>query len=57
MGVLQGWSGIRQSYVYGAEYETNTVSGYMSTLHNHDVPCLVCLVRNRSVVNMFRLLV
>ena len=39
--------------MYGAEYETNTVSGYMSTLHNHDVPCAVCLVRKRFVVRMF----
>ena len=37
----------------GAEYETETVSGYMSTLHDHDVPCAVCLVRKRSVVKMF----
>ena len=37
----------------GAEYETETISGYMSTLHDHDVPCAVCLVRKRSVVKMF----
>lgn len=42
-----------KNYVYGAEYETNTLTGYMSTLHNHDVPCAVCLVRNRSVVKLF----
>ena len=42
-----------KNYVYGAEYDTNTPSGYMSTLHDHDVPCAVCLVRNRSVVQMF----
>ena len=42
-----------KSYMYGAEYETNALSGYMSTLHDHDVPCAVCLVRNRSVVQMF----
>ena len=39
-----------KSYVYGAEYETDTL---MSTLYNHDVPCAVCLVRNRSVLQMF----
>ncbi|XP_078329456.1 uncharacterized protein LOC144617616 [Crassostrea virginica] len=42
-----------KNYLLGAEYETETVSGYMSTLHNHDVPCAVCLVRKRSVVKMF----
>nr|XP_022303121.1 uncharacterized protein LOC111110801 [Crassostrea virginica] len=41
------------SIVYGAEYETFGVSGYMSTLQNHDVPCAVCLVRERSIVKMF----
>ena len=39
--------------VYGAEYETGAVSGYMSKLHDHDVPCAVCLVRERSIVKMF----
>ena len=42
-----------KSYVYGAEYETQTVSGYLLTLHNHDVPCSLCLVRKRSVGKMF----
>ena len=49
------WDGTEgaKNYVYGAEYETSTLSGYMATLHNHDVPCAMCLVRNRSVVKMF----
>ena len=38
--------------VYGAEYETNALPGYMSAVHDNDVPCAVCLVRNRSVVQM-----
>ncbi|XP_078329472.1 uncharacterized protein LOC144624078 [Crassostrea virginica] len=42
-----------KNYVYGAEYQTSTLYNYMSTLHNQDVPCAVCLVRNRSVVEMF----
>ena len=39
--------------MYGAEYETNTLSDFMSKLVHHDVPCAVCLVRNRSIVKMF----
>ena len=38
--------------MFGAEYKTNTVSGYMSTLHQHDVTCSVCLDRKRSVLKM-----
>ncbi|XP_078312769.1 uncharacterized protein LOC144619215 [Crassostrea virginica] len=41
-----------KAYVYGAEYETNTFIS-MPDVHDHDVPCAVCLVPNRSVVNMF----
>ncbi|XP_022292590.2 uncharacterized protein LOC111103545 [Crassostrea virginica] len=41
-----------KAYVYGAEYETDTYNS-MPTVHNHDVPCAVCLVRNRSVTKMF----
>lgn len=42
-----------KAYVYGAEYETETFKGNIQTLHNHDIPCAVCLVRQRSVVQMF----
>lgn len=42
-----------KSYVYGAEYETESFKGNIQTLHDHDVPCAVCLVRQRSVVQMF----
>ncbi|XP_065925119.1 uncharacterized protein [Magallana gigas] len=42
-----------KAYIYGAEYETGDLSGKWLKLHDHDVPCAVCLVRNRSVVKMF----
>ena len=42
-----------RAYVFGAEYETKTFTGYMKSLHQHDVPCAVCLTRGRSVVKMF----
>ncbi|XP_052704570.1 uncharacterized protein LOC128180488 isoform X2 [Crassostrea angulata] len=42
-----------KNYVYGAEYETQTFKGNIKTVHNHDVPCAVCLVRRKSVVQMF----
>nr|XP_034318265.1 short-chain collagen C4-like [Crassostrea gigas] len=42
-----------KAYMYGGEYQTDTVPSYMKTLYQHDVPCVVCLVRKRSVVQMF----
>ncbi|XP_034318267.2 uncharacterized protein [Magallana gigas] len=39
--------------VYGAEYETQASPGYIRTFYQHDVPCAVCLLRNKSVVKMF----
>lgn len=42
-----------KAYVYGAEYETSTFKGNIQTVHNHDIPCAVCLVHQRSVVQMF----
>uniref|UniRef100_K1PRA3 Short-chain collagen C4 n=1 Tax=Magallana gigas TaxID=29159 RepID=K1PRA3_MAGGI len=42
-----------KAYVYGAEYQTNTFKGSIKTLHDHDIPCTVCLVRQRSIVQMF----
>lgn len=42
-----------RNYVYGTEYETQTFKGNIKTLHDHDVPCAVCLVHQRSVVQMF----
>lgn len=42
-----------KAYIYGAEYETSELSGYMRKLHDHDVPCTVCLRRNKSAVKMF----
>ena len=41
-----------KAYVYGAEYETYTYNS-MPGVYDHDVPCAVCLVRERSVVKMF----
>lgn len=42
-----------KAYIYGAEYETSELTGYMRKLHDHDVPCAVCLRRNKSAVKMF----
>lgn len=42
-----------KAFIYGAEYETSDLSGKWFRMHDHDVPCAVCLVRNRSVVKMF----
>ena len=41
-----------KAYIYGAEYQTTT-NTFLRNVHDHDVPCAVCLVRNRSVVKMF----
>ena len=47
-------SGVQyRSYMYGAEYQTHTDSN--SQVHgrnNHDVPCAVCHVSNRTAVYM-----
>ncbi|XP_034330867.1 uncharacterized protein [Magallana gigas] len=42
-----------KAYVYGAEYETYSFIGFDQTLHEHDVPCAVCIVRQKTVVKMF----
>lgn len=47
-----GTDGLK-AYVFGAEYETHSFMGFKKSLAEHDVPCAVCLVRNRSAVNMF----
>nr|XP_022337655.1 short-chain collagen C4-like [Crassostrea virginica] len=52
-GIYRDGHDSARAYVYGAEYETYSFSDYMSTLVQHDVPCAVCLVPNRSVVEMF----
>ncbi|XP_061171854.1 short-chain collagen C4-like [Saccostrea echinata] len=41
-----------KAYVFGAEYQTESFS-QTSSLHDHDIPCAVCLVRNRSVSRVF----
>ena len=52
MGMYRDGTDGDKASVYGAEYQTNTLSGYMLTVHDNDFPCAVCLVRNRSVVQM-----
>lgn len=47
-----GYDGAK-TYVFGAEYETYSFKGFDQTLQNHDVPCAVCLVRQKTVVKMF----
>ncbi|XP_034328163.2 uncharacterized protein [Magallana gigas] len=42
-----------RALVYGTEYETHSSPGYLRTFYEHDVPCAVCLLQNRSVVKMF----
>lgn len=49
---MDGTDGGR-AHIYGAEYETSGLFGKWHNLREHDVPCVVCLVRSRSVVNMF----
>lgn len=52
-GKYRDWRDGNKAYIYGAEYETSDLSGKWYKLHDHDVPCAVCLVRNKSVVKMF----
>ncbi|XP_052691287.1 uncharacterized protein LOC128169166 [Crassostrea angulata] len=42
-----------KAYVFGAEYETYYTISNLRKVYNHDVPCAVCLLRNKSVVKMF----
>ena len=43
----------RRALMYGAEYQTHTDSNsYLHGHHNHDVPCVVCHVSNRTAVYM-----
>ena len=42
-----------KAFVFGAKYETHNYNYNFRGMHEHDVPCAVCLVRNRSVVKMF----
>lgn len=42
-----------KNYVYSADYGTGSFTGYIKTIEDHDVPCAVCLVRRKSVVQMF----
>lgn len=42
----------QKAFVYGSEYQTFT-SNSMPGVFEHDVPCAVCVVRNRSLLKMF----
>jgi hypothetical protein len=37
-----------RSRIFGAEYQTYSTGTYPSSLHNHDVPCVVCHVTKRA---------
>lgn len=52
-GIYRDETDGEKAYIFGGEYQTGTVPSYMKTLYQHDVPCVVCLVRKRSVVQMF----
>ena len=42
-----------RALIYGAEYQSHTdKSSYANGRFNHDVPCAVCHVSNRTVVYM-----
>ena len=42
-----------RAYMYGTEYQTHTDSrSYLHGVHDHDVPCAVCYVTQRSAVYM-----
>ena len=46
-------SGSELTYNYGAEYQTHTDSNsYLHGCYDHDVPCAVCHVSNRTAVYM-----
>ena len=50
---LTGVSGQIRAFIYGAEYETHTDSNsHVHGRHDHDVPCAVCHVSNRTAVYM-----
>ncbi|XP_052704573.1 uncharacterized protein LOC128180490 [Crassostrea angulata] len=42
-----------KNYIFGTEYRTSSLTGNVQRVNNHDVPFAVCLVRQRSVVQMF----
>lgn len=52
-GISSDGSDGNKAYVFGAEYETDTSTGNLLKLHDHDIPCAVCLRRNRFVIKMF----
>ena len=51
---IDGSKKLSRGPMYGAEYQTDTNSNshLLHGRHNHDVPCAVCYVTQRSTVNM-----
>ncbi|XP_048765068.2 uncharacterized protein LOC125672888 [Ostrea edulis] len=48
-GIHNDRAGTPRNYVYGTEYEIYHFSNHIDKLVKHDVPCAVCLVKNRSI--------
>ncbi|XP_078331169.1 uncharacterized protein LOC111103549 [Crassostrea virginica] len=51
-GIYKDGTDGAKAYVFGAEYQTYSYN-VPPGVHDHDVPCAVCLVRNKSVTKMF----
>lgn len=54
MGIYREGDDVGRAFVYGAEYQTHDSPGYLHALYQHDVPCAVCLRRNRSISKCFQ---
>ncbi|XP_061180055.1 uncharacterized protein LOC133188588 [Saccostrea echinata] len=52
-GMYVDGNNANRAYVFGAEYDTFNFKGHFTSLIQHDVPCAVCLVKNRSIVKTF----
>nr|XP_022292474.1 short-chain collagen C4-like [Crassostrea virginica] len=52
-GIYKDGTDGSKAYVYGAEYEITMGNDHLSSVDEHDIPCAVCLIRNRSVAKMF----
>ncbi len=46
---LQYRRGVQTNGIYGVEYETG---GFLSSVHNHDAPCVVCHTSTRETILM-----
>lgn len=56
VGTVQWWVRWIQSFYSWCRIWTGSFRGYLKTVHDHDVTCVVCLVCQRSVVQMFPVL-